>query len=79
MPRKRKPPVFRGPDFAMRQEQSRWSEDRIIEAVSSSKDFVAIPYGRSQIGTGKPEEIKEFDKSFDILCRNPVQGTARKI
>jgi hypothetical protein len=45
MPRKRKPPVFRGPDFAMRWEQSRWSEDRIIEAVSRSKDFVAIPYG----------------------------------
>lgn len=60
----KKAPVFRGSDFAMRWEQSRWAEERIMNAICRSTNFVALPYGRSQIGPGKPEEIKEYWKKY---------------
>lgn len=61
-----RPPTFRGSDFAARWEQSRWSEERIQEAINASHEFVAIPYGRSGIGpdaTDK-EAVKEYWKKF---------------
>lgn len=66
MPKKdpNKPPQFRGSDFAMRFEQGRWSEERIIESINNSNEYVAIPYGRSSIGPKDKDEIKEYWKKF---------------
>jgi len=55
-----KPPRFRGSDFAMRYEQGRWSEDRIIAAINESSTYRALPYGRSAIGPANPKELEEY-------------------
>lgn len=59
-----KPPVFRDSDFAMRFEQGRWSEDRLIQAINSTADLRAIPYGRSQIGPDDRDSIKEYWRNY---------------
>lgn len=59
-----RPPVFRGSDFAMRFEQGRWSEDRLIEAINQTADFRAIPYGRSQVGPEDSSKIKEYWQEY---------------
>lgn len=60
MPKSKKPPTFRGSDFAMRYEQGRWSEDRIIEAICASGSYWAFPYGRSGIGPSDKNKIAEY-------------------
>ena len=59
-----RPPAFRGADFAMRFEQGRWSEDRLIEAVNATSVFRAIPYGRSQVGPEDRDRIKEYWREY---------------
>ena len=60
MPKSTKPPTFRGSDFAMRYEQGRWSEDRILESINASERHRAIPYGRSGVGPQNKEEIAAY-------------------
>jgi hypothetical protein len=60
VPKSKKPPTFRGSDFAMRYEQGRWSEDRIIEAVCASDSYWAFPYGRSGVGPQNKDKIAEY-------------------
>lgn len=60
MPNQENPPQFRGSDFAMRWEQGKWSEDRIIEAINDTDELRAIPYGLSQIGPTDKDKIEEY-------------------
>lgn len=66
MPRRdpNKPPQFRGSDFVMRYEQGRWSEDRLIESLKRSGEFIGVPYGRSGIGPKDKEKVKEYWKKY---------------
>ncbi len=59
-----RPPLFRDADFAMRFEQGRWSEERLIDGINKTADFRAMPYGRSQIGPEEPERIKKYWKDY---------------
>jgi hypothetical protein len=59
-----RPPAFRGPDFAMRFEQGKWSEDRLIDAINMTADFRAIPYGRSQVGPEEQARIREYWREY---------------
>ncbi|SRR6266550_1106280 len=59
-----RPPLFRDADFAMRFEQGRWSEERLIDGINRTEGFRAIPYGRSQVGPEDPERIKKYWKEY---------------
>jgi len=65
--RPKRPPTFRGSDFAMRYEQGRWSEDRIIAAINKSARFRAIPYGRSQVGPKDKATIEEYWERYSQI------------
>lgn len=60
MPKPTKPPTFRGSDFAMRYEQGRWSEDRILESINASGRYRAMPYGRSGVGPKDKDKIADY-------------------
>jgi hypothetical protein len=52
-------------DFLMRWSQGVWSEERIIQAVNSTHEFFAIPYGPS--GTAPDDDIRAFELYFERL------------
>ncbi len=59
------PRRLRGSDFLMRWSQGVWSEERIIQAVNSTHEFFAIPYGPS--GTAPDEDVRSFELYFERL------------
>jgi len=59
------PRRLRGSDFLMRWSQGRWSEDRIVEAVGATGDYVALRYGPS--GTAPHDDPREFELYFERL------------
>jgi hypothetical protein len=60
-----RPPQFRGADFTMRWEQGRWTEDIVMKAINSTRQFAAIPYGRSQISVATdPAELREYWRRY---------------
>lgn len=62
-----KPPTIRGSDFAMRYEQGRWSEERILESINASQNWRAIAYGRSGLGPDKKEDIIKYFHEYKKL------------
>ncbi len=59
------PRRLRGSDFLMRWSQGVWSEERITQAVSETKEFFAIPYGPS--GTAPNDDVRAFELYFERL------------
>ncbi len=59
------PRRLRGSDFLMRWSQGVWSEERIIQAVNSTDEFFAIPYGPS--GTAPDDDVRAFELYFERL------------
>jgi hypothetical protein len=59
------PRRLRGSDFLMRWSQGVWSEHRLTEAINSSKEFFAIPYGPS--GTAPHDDVRKFELYFERL------------
>jgi AccI restriction endonuclease len=59
------PRRLRGSDFLMRWSQGVWSEKRLLEAVNTTKEFFAIPYGPS--GTAPTKSVREFELYFERL------------
>lgn len=59
------PRRLRGSDFLMRWSQGVWSEKRLIDAINSTKQFLAIPYGPS--GTAPTDDVKAFELYFERL------------
>lgn len=59
------PRRLRGSDFLMRWSQGVWSEERLIQAVNESEDFIAIPYGPS--GTAPDDDPRAFELYFERL------------
>src|SRR5690349_13782871 len=59
------PRRLRGSDFLMRWSQGVRSEKRLLEAVNSTKEFYAIPYGPS--GTAPTGSVREFELYFERL------------
>lgn len=59
------PRRLRGSDFLMRWSQGVWSEERIIQAVNSTEEFFAIPYGPS--GTAPNDNVRAFELYFERL------------
>jgi len=49
----------------MRWSQGVWSEKRLIEAIKSTKEFLAIPYGPS--GTAPTDDVRAFELYFERL------------
>lgn len=64
MPKPKRPPTFRGSDFAMRYAQGQWSEERIMESINASDSYRALPYGRSQVGPENKEEIPAYWEKY---------------
>lgn len=64
---KTKAPTFRGSDFAMRYEQGRFSELRIIDSITASKEYCALPYGRSAVGPKDKGKIAAYFEEFTKL------------
>jgi len=58
------PRRLRGSDFLMRWSQGVWSEERVVEAVSSTNEYFALPYGPS--GTA-PHDVREAELYFERL------------
>ncbi|HOV48289.1 MAG TPA: AccI family restriction endonuclease [Anaerolineae bacterium] len=59
------PRRLRGSDFLMRWSQGVWSEERITQAVNSTSEFFAIPYGPS--GTAPDDDVRTFEIYFERL------------
>jgi len=59
------PRRLRGSDFLMRWSQGVWSEQRIIQAVNETNEFLAIPYGPSS--TAPEDDVREFELYFERL------------
>ncbi len=59
------PRRLRGSDFLMRWSQGVWSEKRLLEAVNTTQEFHAIPYGPS--GTAPTGSVREFELYFERL------------
>lgn len=59
------PRRLRGSDFLMRWSQGVWSEQRILQAVNSTDEFFAIPYGPS--GTAPEDDIRALELYFERL------------
>lgn len=59
------PRRLRGSDFLMRWSQGVWSEKRIIEAINSTNEFFAVPYGPS--GTAPNADVRAFELYFGRL------------
>lgn len=59
------PRRLRGSDFLMRWSQGVWSEKRIIDAISKTNKFYALPYGPS--GTAPSEDVRAFELYFERL------------
>ncbi len=66
-----KPPQFRGSDFTMRWEQGRWAEEVVMKAINSTRQFRAIPYGRSQISVETDHQAKaEYWRNYVAVEKN---------
>jgi len=59
------PRRLRGSDFLMRWSQGVWSEKRLVGAINSTEDFLAIPYGPS--GTAPSNDVRAFELYFERL------------
>lgn len=59
------PRRLRGSDFLMRWSQGVWSEEGVIQAVNSTNEFFAIPYGPS--GTAPDDDVRTFELYFERL------------
>lgn len=59
------PRRLRGSDFLMRWSQGVWSEKRLIDAINSTEQFLAIPYGPS--GTAPTDDVRAFELYFERL------------
>ncbi len=59
------PRRLRGSDFLMRWQQGVWSEQRLIEAVNATGQYVALPYGPS--GTAPTDDVRAFELYFERL------------
>lgn len=59
------PRRLRGSDFLMRWSQGVWSEKRIIDAINSTGEFFAVPYGPS--GTAPTNDVRAFELYFERL------------
>lgn len=59
------PRRLRGSDFLMRWSQGVWSERRIVEAMSETTEFRAIPYGPS--GVAPDHDPRAFELYFERL------------
>lgn len=59
------PRRLRGSDFLMRWSQGVWSEKRLIEAITQTDGFFAIPYGPS--GTAPTDDVRAFELYFERL------------
>ncbi len=59
------PRRLRGSDFLMRWSQGVWSEERLIQAVNSTGEFFALPYGPS--GTAPDDDVRAFELYFERL------------
>ncbi len=68
------PRMLRGSDFLMRWSQGVWSEKRLIDAVNTSGEFFALPYGPS--GTA-PEDPRGVELYFEKLEAVGLQDQKR--
>ena len=59
------PRRLRGSDFLMRWSQGVWSEKRLTDAVNSTEEFFALPYGPS--GTAPTGDVRAFELYFERL------------
>ncbi|PIO47032.1 MAG: type II restriction endonuclease [[Chlorobium] sp. 445] len=59
------PRRLRGSDFLMRWSQGVWSEQRLIEAINATKEYMALPYGPS--GTAPQNDVRAFELYFERL------------
>ena len=59
------PRRLRGSDFLMRWSQGRWSEDLLIDAVNSTGQYFALPYGPSS--TAPDDDVRAFELYFERL------------
>ncbi len=59
------PRRLRGSDFLMRWSQGQWSEERLIQAVSETGQYMALPYGPS--GTAPDNDVRAFELYFERL------------
>jgi len=59
------PRRLRGSDFLMRWSQGQWSEERLVEAVGSTDDYFALPYGPS--GVAPDGDVRAFELYFERL------------
>jgi len=48
----------------MRWSQGRWSEDRIVEALNRTADYITIPYGLS---SAAPDGVREYELYWERL------------
>lgn len=70
-------PRFRGKDFEGKWSLGAWAEAHIIDAVGRTGEFVAFPYGRSEVGPeerarqkehwSRHREIEAYGKRPDLL------------
>ena len=68
------PRMLRGTDFLMRWSQGVWSEKRLIEAVNSTSNFFALPYGPSGVA---PEDPRGVELYFERLEEAGMAGQKR--
>ncbi len=59
------PRRLRGSDFLMRWSQGVWSEKRLIQALSETGRYFALPYGPS--GTAPDDDVRKFELYFERL------------
>lgn len=59
------PRRLRGSDFLMRWSQGVWSEERIVQAISETGRYHALPYGPSS--TAPEDDVREFELYFERL------------
>ena len=67
----KKNPRPRGIDFLINWSMGSWSEDRVLEAVNSTKKYVAVRYGVSRTG---PFTFDEFARYYERLKRTYLHG-----
>lgn len=68
------PRMLRGSDFLMRWSQGVWSEKRLIEAVNTTSQFYALPYGPSGVA---PEDPRGVELYFEKLETAGMAGQKR--
>jgi hypothetical protein len=59
------PRRLRGSDFLMRWSQGVWSEERLIQAISQTGTYFALPYGPS--GVAPDHDVRAFELYFERL------------